>query len=323
MLDRPRPRSQAVTPACIIYRITNAVNGKVYIGITGNLSARWSAYRSAVKRHMASPSRRRGRQPIHAAMAKHGIGAFYIEPIASARTWEDGFALEAALIKQYRSMERAFGYNATSGGEGTPGAKRSAETLARMSAAQKGRPGHPWPSERRLKQSESMKLRRKDPTFAARQAAVSAAQRGVPRSEAIKEKIRKAHAGRRPSDATIEASRRACKGKKRPPEHVEKIRLARLGSKRSDETRAKISRSNSGKVRSAEVRIRISDALKGRAITEETRERLRARRHSEETKAKMSASRKGKKKSPEHAAAISAGLKARAAARREVEAGRC
>ena len=50
--------------------------------------------------------------------------------------------LEKYLIAYYNATNPSFGYNVTSGGEGTSGFKHSAETKAKLSAAKKG--STPW-----------------------------------------------------------------------------------------------------------------------------------------------------------------------------------
>ena len=92
-----------------IYKITNDVNDKVYIGKTGRtVEERWKEHR---KRHKL-PSLNR---PLYNAMRKHGVEHFKIEVIEEC--CEDVLSLrEQFWIDVYNSYFD--GYNATFGGDG-------------------------------------------------------------------------------------------------------------------------------------------------------------------------------------------------------------
>lgn len=93
----------------LVYRITCAVNGKVYIGLTrGAVCDRWYQHRKAAKTGVSSA--------LYQAMRKHGEGQFSIEGIASALTPQTLADLERLLIKQYNAYGQG-GYNMSLGGE--------------------------------------------------------------------------------------------------------------------------------------------------------------------------------------------------------------
>ena len=93
-----------------IYKITNQINGKVYIGKTLNTKERrW-------KEHCGDFTTERCRnRPLYRAMNKYGIENFTIEEIEECSP-EAVNEREKYWIEQYGSFKR--GYNATVGGDG-------------------------------------------------------------------------------------------------------------------------------------------------------------------------------------------------------------
>ena len=59
-----------------VYKITNKVNGKVYIGKTDNVQKRWNKHVSASQK-----PNNKNHQLIHKAIAKYGTTNFSIEKI--------------------------------------------------------------------------------------------------------------------------------------------------------------------------------------------------------------------------------------------------
>jgi group I intron endonuclease len=95
-----------------IYRITNRVNGKVYIGKCERLShtRRWQEHqRDALNQ---SPLH------FHRAIRKYGAAAFTIEIIYQAKTRHELLKMETFFIILHQSHIRDNGYNMTIGGEG-------------------------------------------------------------------------------------------------------------------------------------------------------------------------------------------------------------
>lgn len=98
-----------------IYKITNQVNNKIYIGKTlETIQERWRQHRHDYhKKHLQ-------KRPLYEAMAKYGAENFTIEEIEEC----DHSIVnerERYWIMQYRSyigFEDAWGYNATLGGDG-------------------------------------------------------------------------------------------------------------------------------------------------------------------------------------------------------------
>jgi len=114
--------------AMVIYRISNSVNDKVYIGQTiRSLDAR-------LKRHFHDACRNPGsRLKIHRAINKYGTDKFSIEQIDEASSQEELNEKERYWIKKYDSMTN--GYNMTEGGDG--GNTYSSRSPSQMKATKK------------------------------------------------------------------------------------------------------------------------------------------------------------------------------------------
>jgi len=93
-----------------LYKITNTLNNKLYIGQTVDNKKRWMQHKSYAK----SPDKTG--QYIHRAMAKHGVENFAFEMIATCQTQEDANEIESLLIVQYNSRDQNHGYNLMVGG---------------------------------------------------------------------------------------------------------------------------------------------------------------------------------------------------------------
>ena len=106
-----------------LYRITNLINGKVYIGQAADVSKRWSDHRRAVK--LNKPT-----QTIHHALIKYGLEHFAFDIIACCLTQEDANETETVLVSQYDSfVANGKGYNATHGGMNAPKSEEFKQTM--------------------------------------------------------------------------------------------------------------------------------------------------------------------------------------------------
>lgn len=115
-----------------VYKITNKVTNKIYIGITNQGSG-------ARYRHHWYESRIGEPSPIHRSMAKHGEDNFTLEIIDFADTYDELKEKEKYWIKQYNSTDKSIGYNLTEGGDGTFGRKHSEETKDKIRQKALGR----------------------------------------------------------------------------------------------------------------------------------------------------------------------------------------
>src|SRR5580698_1476665 len=93
---------------CQIYKITNTVNGKVYIGQTWlyKLQYRWAKEASASS-HCTY---------LYNAIAKYGKDKFTFEFLTVCHTQEVADHLEARFIDQYDSRNKNKGYNLKTAG---------------------------------------------------------------------------------------------------------------------------------------------------------------------------------------------------------------
>lgn len=114
-----------------IYKITNTVNNKLYIGFTST---------SLIKRlnkHNYDATQNSYQSKLHRALLKYGKDKFTIRLIKSFKNKNKAFKYEQFLIKKFNTVKR--GYNITLGGEGSPGIKIS-EKQKKAIAKALGRP---------------------------------------------------------------------------------------------------------------------------------------------------------------------------------------
>ena len=93
-----------------VYKITNKINNKSYIGKTSNSTeTRW-------KQHKELAQQGKGFL-IHKAIRKYGVENFYIETVESDLSDEESAEMEIYYINKYDSFGN--GYNLIIGGDGT------------------------------------------------------------------------------------------------------------------------------------------------------------------------------------------------------------
>jgi group I intron endonuclease len=185
-----------------LYRITNKINNKVYIGQAADVFKRWHDHRRAVK--LNKPT-----QVIHHAMIKYGIDNFEFEVIACCKNQDDANYTETELVKQYNSFVKNGGYNATLGGMNAP---KTEEWKKKLSAH--------WA----------------DPEYKKRVGAViSQATLGLVRTEEAKQKMSKSKSGignpnwgKKQSKETINKRVNKLQGKKRTGEQKNTMRNSAL-----------------------------------------------------------------------------------------------
>lgn len=93
-----------------IYKITNKINGKLYIGFSNNIERRFREHKYRGTQYEKNPE---WDKPLYRAMRKYGIENFSFEIIEEC-TIETADEREIYWINYYDSYNR--GYNATTGG---------------------------------------------------------------------------------------------------------------------------------------------------------------------------------------------------------------
>lgn len=93
-----------------VYKITNDINGKIYIGQTSrSLEKRWNEHRRDMYKKTCE------KRPLYAAMRKYGVQHFHMELVEECPL-EQINQREKYWIETYHSFSN--GYNATLGGDG-------------------------------------------------------------------------------------------------------------------------------------------------------------------------------------------------------------
>ena len=197
-----------------VYKITNTVNNKSYIGISIH-----EPEKDRIQKHLSG----HGNRIIANAVKKYGKDAFTYE-ILEANVFDEFLPeLEVAYIANYNTIA-PHGYNLTSGGEVAK--TLSDETLGKMKGEKHHYFGKSLSADHRRKISESLRGE-KHPNF------------GKKFPAKMRRKLSKAHTGEKNHNF----------GKQRPEKVRRKIRDAQKGKKRkplSADHRRKISEANSG-----------------------------------------------------------------------------
>jgi group I intron endonuclease len=214
------------TPVAI-YKIQNAVDGRMYIGQSVNPAQR-------AKRHFWKNNKC---VKLGNALQRHGHDSFSFSVLYWCKDKADANEVEALLIDLGDTREN--GYNITPGGYGTGagqdnpffGKQHSEDLKARFSAERRGVP-----------MAEGTRKK------------IAAANRNRTMSEATKEKLRARPKSELCSLQTAEANRTRVWTK----ESKEKLAAQNRGKKMSEETRSKIAAANKRRVWSAESRAKLS-----------------------------------------------------------------
>jgi len=116
----------------IVYKITNTVNNKPYIGWTSKtLSERFEQHIKDAKKHV-------GNRKFYNAIKKHGDGVWRAEILIENVSNDEAKQKEIEYIQKYNSYMN--GYNSTLGGDGNNGLVMSEESNLKRSIALKGIP---------------------------------------------------------------------------------------------------------------------------------------------------------------------------------------
>lgn len=218
-----------------IYKITNTVNGKVYIGATSNFDNRWRQHRWQLRKNSHSNSK------LQNAWNKHGEESFYFSVIYLC-TREELRLAEQRFLDEYLAADQ--GYNLSMVAGSNRGYKHTEATRLRMSQAQLG---NRVSDETKKKISEANKGRKQTPEEIAKRSEI---RKGKVTPQDVRDKISKAQIGKFITPETRANMSAAHRGKKRKP--------------LSDEVKRKISEAQKGKIISAESRAKMSAAKLGK-----------------------------------------------------------
>jgi group I intron endonuclease len=117
----------------IIYKVTNKINEKMYIGRTTNLKEK-------MRIHMKRALNNKHNSHFHNAIRKYSKENFKWKIIAKCFSKEELNNVEIEMIEKYNTFEN--GYNLTRGGEGRFGYSHTEETKKKISEAERGEKNH-------------------------------------------------------------------------------------------------------------------------------------------------------------------------------------
>lgn len=165
-----------------VYLRTNKINGKQYVGQSGDFSGRNSDWKVLSTRY--------ANKVLTADREKYGVDNWTSETLAEVETQEEAWELEKLFIKQLNT-KYPNGYNFSDGGKDQTGTKHTDETRKHMSEAHIGKP-NPKSGEARKGQVLSEEWKRK----------ISETLKGRKLSAEHIELLRKINTGRHHSEET-------------------------------------------------------------------------------------------------------------------------
>lgn len=118
------------TKKFVVYKCTNLINGKVYIGKTYD-------YRDRISKHHYVAFNKNDDSYFCKALRKYKQENFKWNILSQVDTEEEVFELEKFWIKYFKSNNKKFGYNLTNGGEGATGYKFTQEDKNKLSKIKK------------------------------------------------------------------------------------------------------------------------------------------------------------------------------------------
>lgn len=181
-----------------VYKITNNVNNKIYIGYTSQ------SVRRRFKKHLSDAYLTMRCAHLHKAIRKYGPDSFRVETLHVFADQQSAFDMEVQLIKELKTQDVNVGYNIAEGGEGgvTP------EMAEKISKALKGR---------KLTKEWIAKLPQMQKGF----------------KPNLSEETRRKHAENSRNRIVKDETREKCRlinlGRKKTPEQIAQMREARLG----------------------------------------------------------------------------------------------
>lgn len=106
-----------------MYKITNLVNGKIYVGKTSDVNKRWAKHLK-----IAQTQEKKAYHYLHKSINKYGADKFTVEILENELIETEALDREKFWIKELNCKDPNIGMNLTAGGEGTTGLKWSEES---------------------------------------------------------------------------------------------------------------------------------------------------------------------------------------------------
>jgi len=119
-----------------LYKITNKINNKSYIGQTNNFKER-------INEHFRVSKRIKSREyntPFHRAIRKYGKNNFIVEELYRVKTRNQVNKLERKIIKKNNTL-LPYGYNISPGGDGYNPSKETRRKIGEASKLMWSQPG--------------------------------------------------------------------------------------------------------------------------------------------------------------------------------------
>ena len=220
-----------------IYKITNLISNKSYVGSSVDIICRWYQHKTTLKNNKHHSIK------LQRAYNKYGVENFKYEIIEECEVTVL-FIQEQYYIDFFNCYDD--GYNILPVAGSNLGMKHSDETkeiLRQKSKGNKNNLGRIVSNETREKIREKLK--------------------GIPLSDETKLKMSKSQKGRIMSDETKLKLSKSKKGIPLSNENKEKLRLCHLGKKQSKEVIENRAKKNTGKKRTDEIKLKMSISMKG------------------------------------------------------------
>lgn len=215
----------------IIYKATNTINGKSYIGQTTNLKKRKQKHKDCARKGIQTY--------FYNAIRKYGINNFKWEVLCECISRKEMNEKEKYYIKKYDSFWKNNGYNLTEGGYDR---QVTDKMRKKISDANKGEKHRLYGKH----QTEETKHK------------ISIAHKGKKLSKEHIKNMSIAFTGRKLSEETKKKMSLSRKGLKKSKEWIKKIAEGNRNKKISEETRRKLSLSHMGNIPSEETKRKMS-----------------------------------------------------------------
>lgn len=197
----------------LIYKITNLINGKIYIGQTTDMERR-------TKQHLRDSRLKKPKSVIGKAIKKHGWENFTVDIRFNAFDADALNEAEKSIIKDDKSTESKIGYNLREGGMAASGWCHSDATKAKLSLSHIGLT---MPCSEETKAKIGLANKGRTRTNESKTKMSLSARRRTPVSEEAKHNMSLSQKGKTHSEQTRQKISLAHKDKMHSKEHTQKL----------------------------------------------------------------------------------------------------